>query len=168
MGNVLSGKAVSQGVLGNTVSKVYTPLVVETKVLFTVTGVVLVTGIVGRVTTAITVANTVKLQANPTTGTTSDLCAATDLGTTDTPAGNLLSITGAPAEVMITGIGAVQRFPVTEAQPTAVTTVMTGGAQGIYVAAGSIEQVTGTGADGGITWYLSYVPISLDGSVVAA
>lgn len=168
MGNAQSGKSVAQGVLGNTTSKAYTPLVVETKVLFTVTGLVLVTSIVGQVTTAITVANTVKLQANPTTGTTSDLCAATDLGTTDTPAGNLLSVTGAPAEVILTGIGAVQRFPVTEAQPTAVTTVMTGGAQGVYVAAGNIEQVTATGADGGITWYVSWVPIAAGSAVVAA
>lgn len=168
MGVLNSSKSISQSVLGITASKAYTPLVVETKVLFNVTGLVLVTGIVGQVTTAITVANTVKLQANPTTGTTSDLCAATDLGTTDTPAGNLISITGAPAEVALTGIGAVQRFPVTEAQPTAVTTVMTGGAQGIYVAAGTIEQVTATGADGGITWYVSYVPIALGAAVTAA
>lgn len=168
MGNQQNGKSIATGVLGTTVSKAYTPLVVETKNLFTVTGLVLVTSIVGLVTTAITVANTVKLQANPTVGTSSDLSAAVDLGSTDTPAGNLLSITGAPAEVMITGIGAVQRFPVTEAQPTAVTTVPTGGAQGIYVAAGTIDQVTATGADGGITWYLSYVPIALGSAVVAA
>lgn len=168
MGVLNDGLAFSKGILGITVSKAYTPLVVETKTLFTVTGLNLVTSVVGVVTTAITVANTVKLQANPTIGTNSDLSAAVDLGTTDTPAGNLLSITGAPAEVMITGIGAVQRFPVTEAQPTAVTTVMTGGAQGIYVNAGTIDQVTATGADGGITWYLSYVPISLGASIVAA
>lgn len=168
MGVLNDGQAFSKGVLGITVSKAYTPLVVETKTLFTVGGLCLVTSIVGKVTTAITVANTVKLVANPTTGTSSDLCAATDLGSTDTPAGNLLSVTGAPAEVMITGIGAVQRFPVTEAQPTAVTTTMTGGAQGVYVDAGTIEQVTATGADGGITWYLSYVPIALGASIVAA
>jgi hypothetical protein len=155
-------------VLGAPISKAYTPLVVETKTLFTVTGLVLVTAIVGRVTTAITVANTVKLVANPTTGTASDLCAATDLGTTDTPAGNLLTITGAPAEVMITGIGAVPRFPVTEPQPTAVTTVQTGGAGGFYIDAGTIEQVTATGADGGITWFLRYCAIDPAARITAA
>jgi hypothetical protein len=168
MGILNNNRAFAQSVVGSTVNKAYTPLVVETKALFTVSGLVLVTSLVGLVTTAITVANTIKLQANPTTGTTSDLCAATDMGTTDTPAGNLIAITGAPAEGPLTGIGAVQRFPVTEAQPTAVTTTMTGGAQGIYVAAGSIEQVTATGADGGITWYLSYIPIADGATVVAA
>jgi hypothetical protein len=113
---VNDGDAFRKAVLGNVASKAYS-LAVETKTLFTVSGLVLVTALVGKVTTAITVANTVKLQANPTTGTTQDLCAATDIGTTDTPAGDLLSITGAAAESMILGIGAVGRFPVTERSP---------------------------------------------------
>ena len=63
--------------------------------LFTVAGgKVLVTSLVGEVTTAITVANSYKLQHNPTTGTTKDLCAATDIGTTDTPVGSLLGFQG--------------------------------------------------------------------------
>lgn len=162
-----SGAAIAASVLGTTVTKTYT-IATETKDLFTVSGLVLVTGIVGHVTTAMTVANTVKLVANPTTGTSSDLCAATDLGTTDTPAGNLLGLTGAPAEVIFTGIGAVQRFPVTDPAGT-TTTVMTGGAQGIYVTAGILQQVTtGTSPDGVITWYLSYVPMAAGATVVAA
>lgn len=165
---VNDGDAFRKAVLGNVASKAYTPLVVETKTLFTVSGLVLVTALVGKVTTAITVANTVKLQANPTTGTTQDLCAATDIGTTDTPAGDLLSITGAPAESMILGIGAVGRFPVTETQATGSTNVLTGGAQGFYLAAGTIEQVTATGADGGITWFVTYVPIESNATIVAA
>lgn len=154
--------------LGKGVSKAYTPLVVETKTLFTVSGLCLVTALVGYVTTVITVANTVKLQANPTVGTTQDLCSATDIGTTDTPAGDLLVFSGAPAEPLILGIGAAPRFPVTETQSTGSTNVQTGGAQGIYIAAGTIEQVTATGADGGITWYLRYVPIAPGATIVAA
>ncbi len=162
-----SGSAVALGVLGTTVAKTHT-IATETRDLFTVSGLVLVTGIVGKVTTALTVANTLKLVANPTTGTSSDLCAATDLGTTDTPAGNLLGITGAPAEVMFTGIGAVQRFPVTEPAGT-TTTAMTGGAQGIYLGAGIVQAVvTGTSPDGVIVWSLSYVPIEAGATVVAA
>src|SRR5689334_23260566 len=84
--------------LGRFVSTSSYSLAVETKTLFTVTGMVALTSLVGVVGTAITVANTVKLQANPTTGTTGDLCAATDIGTTDTPAGDLLSITGVAAD----------------------------------------------------------------------
>jgi hypothetical protein len=160
--------AYTLGILGKGVKKTQT-IATETRDLFTVSGLVLVTGIVGKVTTALTVANTVKLVANPTTGTSSDLCAATDLGSTDTPAGNLLSITGAPAEVIFTGIGAAQRMPVTEAQPTAVTTVMTGGAQGIYVTAGIIQAVvTGTNPDGVIDWWLHWVPVEAGATVVAA
>jgi hypothetical protein len=162
-----NAQAVSSSVLGYTVKKSY-PLVVETKTLYTVTGIVLVTSIVGYVSTVITVANTVKLQANPTVGTTSDLCAATDIGTTDTPAGNLLGWSGSPAESLITGVGAVAQWPVTEASGSPATGTQTGGVNGIYLAAGTIEQVTATGADGAIDWYVSYVPISSDGKIVAA
>jgi hypothetical protein len=144
--------AFRKSVLGVVVSKAYTPLVVETKTLFTVSGLVLVTALVGKVTTAITVANTVKLQANPTTGTTQDLCAATDIGTTDTPAGDLITVAGAPATAPVVGIGAVPMFATAAA---------------IVIDAGTIEQVTATGADGGITWYLTYVPI-VDGATVVA
>lgn len=146
-----SNDALTLGTHGRAVSKAYTPLVVETKTLFTITGLVLVTSIVGRVTTAITVANTVKLQANPTVGTTKDLFAATDLGTTDTPAGNLVSFQGLTGDSALTGPGAV---------PTVK--------QAIALDSGTIEQVTATGADGGITWFLTYVPLETGASVVAA
>lgn len=137
--------------LGQLVSKAYTPLVVETKTLFTVSGLCVITSIFGVVTTAITVANTVKLQANPTTGTTKDLVAATDLGTTDTPAGNLVSFQGLTGDSILTGPGAVPLIK-----------------QPIAIAAGTIEQVTATGADGGITWYLTWVPIDDGATIVAA
>ena len=156
--------AFTKSVLGKVVSKAYTPLVVETKTLFTVaTGLCLVTAIVGKVTTAITVANTVKLQANPTTGTASDLCAATDLGTTDTPAGNLLTVSGAPTGAIVSGIGAAALYPISK-----VSSDYLGAAAGIVVAPGTIEQVTATGADGGITWILTWVPLESGASIVAA
>lgn len=144
--------AFTKAVLGKVVSKAYTPLVVETKTLFTVSGLCLVTSIVGKVTTAITVANTVKLQANPTTGTTQDLCAATDIGTTDTPAGDLITIAGGAGTAPVVGIGAVN---------------LMSASKGILIDAGTIEQVTATGADGGITWYLTYVPY-IDGATIVA
>jgi len=146
--------AYRKSVLGaGPVSKAYTPLVVETKTLFTVSGLCVVTSLFGVVTTAITVANTVKLQANPTTGTTQDLCAATDIGTTDTPAGNILTIAGAAATSMVSGIGAAPMFATMDK---------------LVIAAGTIEQVTATGADGGITWYLTYVPIASGATIIAA
>ncbi len=160
---IVNGNQLRDIGLGRKVQKAYTPLVVETKVLFTVSGLCLVTAIVGRVTTAITVANTVKLQANPTTGTTSDLCAATDIGTSDTPAGNLLSVSGAPTGGIVSGIGAVGHFPISK-----VSSDFLGSVTGIYIDTGSIEQVTATGADGGILWFLTYVPVEDGASIVAA
>jgi hypothetical protein len=158
-----AGDALALGVLGTTVSKTYS-LVTETKDLFTVSGLVLVTGIVGKVTTAMTVANTVKLLANPTTGTSSDLVAATDLGTTDTPAGNLLSISGAPTGSIVTGIGAVGKYPISK-----VSTDYLGSVDGIYLGAGVLQQVTtGTSPDGVIVWYVSYVPVESGATIVAA
>lgn len=157
----------ASGVLGTTVKKTHT-IATETRSLYTVTGLVLITSLVGQVTTAITVANTVKLQANPTTGTASDLCAATDIGTTDTPAGNLLCWSGSPGEGLLTGIGAVALWPTTEPAGT-TTAAQTGGVRGVYLGAGVVEAVvTGTNPDGVIDWHLSYVAISADGKVVAA
>ena len=118
--------------------------------LFTVTGTVYLTSIVGRVTTAITVANSYKLQHNPTTGVTGDLCAATDIGTSDTPAGNLLSFQGLAGDSMITGIGKIATLK----QPIALDP-------------GVIESVS-AGTDGVINWILTYVPLTDDGSIVAA
>jgi hypothetical protein len=167
MGVFVPPGVLTNGVLGASVKKTHT-IATETRALYTVTGLVLVTSLVGVVTTAMTVANTVKIQANPTVGTTSDLIAATDLGTTDTPAGNLLCASGSPAEGFLTGIGAVAKFPTTEPAGT-TTAAQTGGIDGIYVNAGSIEAVvTGTSPDGVIDWYVNYVAISPDGKIVAA
>lgn len=152
MTTMIQGDQVRAILFGVRVDKAYSPLVVETKVLFNVTGgKVAITSIVGEVTTAITVANTVKLQANPTVGTTKDLCGATDLGTTDTPVGNLLSFQGLTADLILTGPGAVPTIK----QPIIVNT-------------GTIEQVTATGADGGITWVVTYVPIDNGAAITAA
>ena len=160
------GAAFTKSALGNIATKTQTFSAAGTTAQFTVSGLVLVTAIFGRVTTSITVANTVKLQANPTVGTTGDLCAATDLGTTDTLAGALLSLTGAPAEGIIQGVGTVPLFPVTEAQPTAVTATQTGGGRGLLVNGGTIESVvTGTAMDGVVQWFVAYVPIDAGATV---
>lgn len=149
---IIAANQVRAILFGVKVSKAYPTLAVETKTLFTVSGgLVAITSIVGYVTTAITVANTVKLQANPTVGTTKDLVAATDIGTTDTPVGNLLSFQGLTGDSILTGPGAVPTIK----QPIIVNT-------------GTIEQVTATGADGGITWTLTYVPIDDNAAIAAA
>ncbi|WP_424891794.1 hypothetical protein [Streptomyces sp. XH2] len=153
MSTIIQGNQVRSILFGVRVSKSYAAFAAETATLFTVTGgKVLVTSLVGEVTTAITVANTVKLQANPTTGTTKDLCAATDIGTTDTPVGDLLSFQGLTGDSILHGPGAVPTLK----QPLVINT-------------GTIEQVTtGTGPDGAVTWVLTYVPLDDGAAVVAA
>lgn len=150
MSVLIQGSQLRDILFGRRVSKATGTLTAATVGLFTVAGgKVLLTSIIGEVTTAITVANSYKLQHNPTTGTTTDLVAATDIGTTDTPAGNLLGFTGVKADSIITGPGSAP----TLAKPIVLT-------------AGSIEHVS-AGTDGAITWVLTYVPLD-DGATVAA
>ncbi len=151
MSVLIQGNQIRSILFGVRVSKATGTLAATTVPLFTVAGgKVLITSIVGEVTTAITVANSYKLQHNPTTGTTKDLCAATDIGTTDTPAGNLLGFQGLTGDSILTGPGAVPTLK----QPLVLT-------------AGSIEHVS-AGTDGAITWVLTYVPLDDGASVVAA
>jgi hypothetical protein len=150
MTNIVQGDQLRTILFGQRVRKATGTLTNTTSALFTVVGgKVLVTSIVGEVTTAITVANNYKLQHNPTTGATKDLCAATDIGTTDTPAGNLLGFQGLTADALLTGPGAVPTIK----QPLVLT-------------AGQIEQVS-SGTDGAITWTLTYVPLD-DGASISA
>lgn len=119
--------------------------------LFTIAGgKILLTSIVGEVTTAITVANSYKLQHNPTVGTTADLVAATDVGTVDTPAGSLLGFQGLAADSIIQAPGKIATLK----QPLVLT-------------AGQIESVS-AGTDGVILWVVTWVPLDDGASLVAA
>jgi hypothetical protein len=136
---------------GDRATKSTGTLAVSTVALFTVAGGrVAITSIYGIVTTAVTVANSYKLQFNPTTGTTVDLFAAADIGTTDTPAGDLLGFTGDALGAVLSTGGAVEtlRAPI----------VMT---------IGQIESVS-AGTDGVITWVVTWVPLDDGASLVAA
>lgn len=150
MSVIIQGSQLRTVLLGSRVEKATGTLASETKTLFNVTGgKVLITSIVGEVTTAVTVANSYKLQANPTTGTTGDLVAATDIGTTDTPAGTLLGFDGIEASSI-------------QQSPGVVPTLM----RPIVVNTGTIEHVS-AGTDGAITWVLTYIPLD-DGATVTA
>lgn len=139
-------KAFAQGVLGQVVTKSTGTLAATTVPLFTIAGgLVAVTSIVGRVTTAITVANSYKLQHNPTAGTTKDLCTAADIGTTDTVVG----------EILVPKIGvALAVGPVALQAPVPLET-------------GQIESVS-AGTDGVILWVVTWVPIDDGATLVAA
>lgn len=127
-------------------------LAATTVPLYTVAGGrVMVTSMFGLVTTSITVANSYKLQVNPTTGDTQDMCAATDIGTTDTLAGSILqfglSTTTAPPKLISVGYG------------TAVLNTV--------LPVGQIEHVS-AGTDGVISWYVTWVPMDDGATLVAA
>lgn len=136
--------------LGQRASKSTGTLAASTVALFTIAGGrVAITSIYGVVGTAITVANSYKLQSNPTTGTTSDIVAATDIGTTDTPAGDLLSFTGVATDSILRG-GAVQELHGM-----------------IVIPVGQIESVS-AGTDGEITWVVNWIPLDNGATLVAA
>src|SRR5574341_1151103 len=135
---------------GRRVSKATGTLAATTVALFTVAGGrVAITSIYGVVTTAITVANSYKLQHNPTTGTTVDLVAATDIGTTDTPVGDLLSFDGAAGSSILRG-GAVA-----------------GLRNELVLVVGQVEHVS-AGTDGDITWVVEWRPLDAGATLVAA
>lgn len=146
MSVLIQGSQVRQIGLGIRVAKSTGTLAATTIPLFTIAGgLVMVTSLVGRVTTAITVANSYKLQHNPTAGTTVDLCTAADIGTTDTAVGEILVAKKGTA----IAVGAADQ---------AVNVVMD---------SGQIESVS-AGTDGVILWALTYIPLEDGASIVAA
>lgn len=152
MSVIIQGSQLRTMLLGTRVAKSTGTLAATTVPLFTIAGgECLVTSLHGLVTTSITVANSYKLQHNPTTGDTQDLCAATDIGTTDTLAGSVLQFslatTTAPPKLISVGYGTARR-------DVAVTT-------------GQIESVS-AGTDGVINWVLTYVPLTDGATIVAA
>lgn len=133
----------------NLASKATGTLAATTVALFTIaTGRVLVTCMWGLVTASITVANSYKLQNNPTAGDTTDINAATDIGTTDTVAGTILGF----------GQGT-----------TAAPALLKGGYWHGYLVlpVGQVESVS-AGTDGDITWNVTWLPLDADATLVAA
>ena len=149
MSVIVQGSQLRNLLFGNApISKATGTLAATTVALFTVAGGrVAVTSLFGVVTTSITVANSYKIQINPTAGDTSDIVAATDIGTTDTTAGTVIGFDGAPASSIVKGAGGLARP--------------------LFLPAGQIESVS-AGTDGAITWYLTYVPYDDGATVVAA
>lgn len=122
--------------------------------LFTITGGrVLLTQIVGEVTTVIqTQATSVKIVYDPdstvTAGADTDLCAVLDISAD--VVGLLYGITGTVADAMIEGLGRVL------AQHTPHV-----------LSEGAIHQNSSAASSGGIKWTMWYVPLD-DGAVVVA
>lgn len=120
--------------------------------LFTVTGgEVLITALWLVCTTAMAGANTVAIQADPTTGDTQTIVTATDLGTTDTAAGSVVGLTQGT---------------------TAASAFLRGGHAMLnaVVTTGEVELLaTGSGTvDGAVTVYCTWVPLTTGATLVAA
>lgn len=120
--------------------------------LFTVTGgEVLITGLWLVCTTAMAGANTVAIQADPTTGDTQTIVTATDLGTTDTAVGSVVGLTQGT---------------------TAASAFLRGGSAVLnaVVTTGEVELLaTGSGTvDGAVTVYATWIPLTDGATMVAA
>ena len=144
-GNQLREIALGRGVVSKASGTLDEDVVVS---LFTVAGgEVLITALWAKVTTAITVANTVTVQANPTTGDTAVFVTG-DLGTTDTAAGTVLG-------------GNKQTDGATDWQRN-------GPPIDAIVSTGTVElDSAGTTVDGAMTVYCTWIPLT-DGATLVA
>lgn len=148
-----TGVAFRKTVLGNgPVSKATGTITGDpTTALYTIAGgEVLITAVWGVVTTSLTTnSGTYALQINPTTGDTMTLVTATDLGTTDTVAGSVIGLTQGT---------------------TAASAFLRGGRIDLnaVVTTGQIEFVGAASANGAITFYVTWIPLTTGATLVAA
>lgn len=123
--------------------------------LFTISGGrVLMTAIIGEVTTVIeTAANNLKLTATPTTGTARDICANRDIGTAPWQEGDVLGITGINTDAMIPAVSA-------------------GSVEGVTVPVvlqeGTLDWACDASKTGKIKWTMRYIAIDDGAQVVAS
>jgi hypothetical protein len=153
MSVLLQGSQLRTIMLGTKVDRATAALPASTTgSLFTVTGGrVLVTSIVGRVTTGIQAqANAIKLVATPSgSGAVNDLSGTVE--SNGLAAGGLLSITGLAGDAMVKSTGG------------GVSTLR----NAVIVAAGAIGLNTAATNTGNVEWSLTYLPLD-DGASVAA
>lgn len=139
---------------GRMVTRATLVLAAATTPIFTVAGGrVLLTNIIGSITTLIGGAANYYLQHNPTvaTSTVAALCAALNINAY--PVGDLLGITGVPTDAMIPGAAA-------GAVPAMTMPVV--------LTVGQIEAVCDAAPGGAVLWTVWYKPLDDAGYVVAA
>ena len=139
---------------GQRVQRVTLILAAATTAIFTITGGrVLITSILGMITTLIGGAAAYRLQFNPTeaTATTANLCANLDINAY--PVGDQLGITGIPTDPMLPAVSGGGVPGVT--MPVALTT-------------GQIEVVCATAPGGAVQWTMWFKTLDNEARVVAA
>lgn len=153
MSVLIAGPQIRQILLGTKVDRATAALPQTTQSpLFTVTGGrILLTSIVGEVTTVIqTQANNTKLVANPTTGTDVDLCAV--LSITAKEVGTLFGITGLFSDALV---GANAGATVLPRNP-------------VVIPVGSIDLSCAASNTGSVKWSITWVALDDAASVAAA
>ena len=159
MAAFIQGTQLRTMALGRRVAKSTGTLAATTIDLFIIAGgEVLLTSMYGLVTTSITVANSYYLKVTPTNGDVTQLCVATDIGTTDTIAGGILGFgvattTAPPKLASPSGASNVSVSPMS--LPPAV------------ISTGKIQSVS-AGTDGAITWVVTYIPLTDGATLVSA
>jgi len=150
--NATTAAALTGTILGTRVDRATAALPqTAAAALFTVTGGrVAIMGILGEVTTVIqTQANNTKLTANPTAGTSVDLCAVLNISADEV--GCLYGVTGTVGDALI-GVNA--GYAPLPARP-------------LVVAAGTIDLDCAASNTGSVKWSIWYAPLD-DGAVVTA
>jgi len=139
--------------LGQTTERATAAITAATVSLFTISGGrILVTQILGEITVGIQVlATNIRLQANPTTGTTRNMCA--NLNISGYAAGDLLGITGINTDPMI---------------PPASSGVLEAQTMGVIVQEGTIDLVSDAAPTGSVKWTLKWLPLDSGAAVAAA
>jgi hypothetical protein len=118
--------------------------------LFTVTGKCAILGIIGEVTTIIeTQANNTKLVANPTVGTSADLCTVLDISADEVGALYGLAAVGSALAGGTAGYAPMCTVP-------------------CVVNTGTIDLNCAASNTGSVAWSLWYVPLEAGASIVAA
>ena len=157
MSNQMGVQAKQDLVLGRKVEKASGAIANATTDLFTVTGLVAITGIIGYVTVAMDGTTTsINLNHDPTIGSAANLCAATVV--TSDAAGTIYGYLGDAITTLLVSSGTTAPGTAYAPFPNS-RQVLTPGVVGMV----------GTAADAGeVLWRLFYVPVSDDGAVVAA
>ena len=139
--------------LGQTTERATAVITAATVNLFTVSGGrIVVTQILGEITTVIqALATNIRLQANPTIGTTRQMCV--DRNIAAYAQGDLLGITGVNTDQMI---------------PPASSGVLEAQTFGVIVQEGTIDLISDAAPTGSVMWTLKWVPIDTGAAVVAA
>lgn len=153
MSTLIQGEELKKLILGNGPVSSATGTITgdPTTVIYTVTGgEVLITSFYGKVTTALTNATgTYAIQQNPTTGDTQTLVTATALGGTDVTVGTVLGL---------------------DQGTTAASKFLGGGRTDLnaVVTTGNIEFVGALSADGAVTFYVTWVPLTTGALLVTS